>query len=130
MRAWNGARSRHSALAAALLLLGFLGAAGLPRATAQEATPAGDAAASPVAIASPAARTADCAEPLGLAPGSACVVLVHAAAGAPDVDVYVDGDVAVEGLAFGAASPYLGLAPGEHQVQVIAVGATREEALL
>ena len=130
MRAWNGARSRHSALATALLLLGFLGAAGLPRANAQEATPAGDAAASPVAIASPAARTADCAEPLGLEPGSACVVLVHAAAGVPDVDVYVDGNVAVEGIAFGAASPYLGLARGEHRVQVIAVGATPEEALL
>lgn len=129
MRAWSPARPHRPMVAAALLLAG-LAAAGAPRALAQEATPAGEPGASPVAIASPAARTADCAGPLGLEPGGACLVVVHAAAGAPEVDIYVDGEAAIEGLAFGTASAYVGLPGGEHEIAVVEAGAGPEEALL
>jgi hypothetical protein len=130
MRGRNDAPGRRPLLVGALFLTGLLAAAGLPRTAAQDATPATDAGASPVAIASPGARTADCATTLGLDPGSACLLLVHAAAGVPDIDLYVDDEPAVEGLAFGAASPFLGLAPGEHQVQITEAGAPPADALL
>ncbi|MDP9362755.1 MAG: DUF4397 domain-containing protein, partial [Chloroflexota bacterium] len=60
--------------------------------------------------------------------GSACVLLVHAAAGAPTVDVAVDGEAAADGLDFGRASSYLALPPGEHQIRLSEAGT--DEALL
>lgn len=131
MPARTDARHRCPATFAALLLavLAVAGAGPAPLA-AQDATPADDPAASPVPIASPTARSADCAAPLGLAPGSACLVVVHAVAGAPDVDLYVDDEVAIEGLAFGTASAYLGLPAGEHEIRIVEAGADPAEALL
>jgi len=43
-------------------------------------------------------------------------------------DVAVDGEIAVDGLAFGAASSYLALPPGEHQIRLSEAGT--DEALL
>jgi hypothetical protein len=131
MRGRNGACHPRPSSIVLLLLAGLaVVVGGSARALAQEATPAGSPAASPVPIASPTARSADCAAPLGLEPGSACLVVVHAVAGAPDVDLYVDDEVAIEGLAFGTASTYLGLPAGEHEIRVTEAGAAPDEALL
>jgi hypothetical protein len=121
--------SRRLAWPGAMLIGLVLATAWLPSALAQNATPAADGA-SPVAMASPAARTADCAMPLGLAPGSACLVVIHAAAGTPAIDVLVDGKTAIQGLAFGQASPYIGVPAGQRQIEVTAAGDAAGTALL
>ncbi len=54
----------------------------------------------------------------------ATVRLVHALPGGPPVDVTVDGAPAVQGLAFGAATEYVALPSGDHQVQVLPSGET------
>jgi hypothetical protein len=51
------------------------------------------------------------------------VRVIHASPDAPAVDVYVDGNAALEGVAFPAISDYLPVPAGEHQVQVFAAGA-------
>jgi hypothetical protein len=44
--------------------------------------------------------------------------VVHASPDAPAINVLVDGQPLVEGIAFGNASEYAALPPGDHQVQV------------
>lgn len=53
---------------------------------------------------------------------TAAVRLVHASPDAPAVDVYVDGEPAVENLTFGNASEYLTLDPGTYNVTITAAG--------
>ncbi len=48
--------------------------------------------------------------------------VAHASPDAPNVDVYVDGEAAIEDLSFGEVSPYATLDPGTYQVQVTAAG--------
>jgi len=48
--------------------------------------------------------------------------VAHASPDAPNVDVYVDGEAAIEDLAFGEVSPYAALDPGTYQIQVTAAG--------
>jgi len=48
---------------------------------------------------------------------------VHAVPGAPNVDVYVDGALTVNNLAFGDYTPHLTLPAGEHRVTVRQAGA-------
>lgn len=62
--------------------------------------------------------------------GAAMVRVVHASPDAPAVDVYVDGTLAVEGLAFPNGTDYLELPAGEHQVQVTPSGSAPEEAVI
>jgi hypothetical protein len=62
--------------------------------------------------------------------GDACVNVIHASPDAPAVDVYVDGSLALEGLAFGAASGWVALPAGTHQVQVTAAGTMADEAVI
>ncbi len=74
-----------------------------------------------------------CAEVLGIEGGAedACVRVVHAAAGAPDVDVYVSDSPLISGLTFGAGTEYVVLPAGEdRQVQIAAAGTPAEEAIL
>ena len=47
------------------------------------------------------------------------VRVVHASPDAPAVNVVVDGQPLAEGIAFGSASEYAALSPGDHQVQVV-----------
>ena len=47
------------------------------------------------------------------------VRVVHASPDAPAVNVVVDGQPLVEGIAFGSASEYAAVSPGDHQVQVV-----------
>ena len=54
--------------------------------------------------------------------GQAQVRLVHASPDAPPVDIYVDGEPAVEELAFGNATDYVELRPGMHNVTITEAG--------
>ena len=60
----------------------------------------------------------------------AMVRVVHASPDAPDVDVLVDGERAVEGLPFGEATDFLALPAGDYQVQVVPAGAEAEDAVI
>lgn len=53
---------------------------------------------------------------------TARVRVVHASPDAPEVDIYVDGEAVVEGLAFPEGTDYLELPGGEYQIQVTAAG--------
>jgi hypothetical protein len=99
--------------AAAALGLGLSAAAGV---VAQESTPT---------------AMNPCATALGIgSEGDACVNVVHASPDAPAVDVYVDGEVAIEGLAFGSASGFVALPAGDYNVQVAPTGTSAEEAVI
>lgn len=88
-------------------------AAAAPRGFAQESTPG-------------AMMDADmgvCSAALGIGmEGDACINVVHASPDAPAVDVYLNGEVALEGLEFGAISGWVAVPAGEHQIQVTAAG--------
>lgn len=51
--------------------------------------------------------------------------VVHNVAGAPNVDVYVDGRRVLTNVAYKQVSPYLGLSSGRYTVAVFATGETR-----
>lgn len=63
------------------------------------------------------------------AEADATVRFVHGSPGAPPVDVLVDGQPILEGLASGEASQYLVITPQEHRLQVVPSGQTAEAAL-
>lgn len=74
---------------------------------------------------------ATCTAALGIgADGDACVNVVHASPDAPAVDVYVDGQLALSNLAFGAFSGWVPVPAGDHQVQVTATGAAPDTAVI
>jgi hypothetical protein len=52
------------------------------------------------------------------------VRVVHASPDAPNVDVWVDGEIVLTDVPFTAVSDYLALPAGDHNVQVTATGST------
>lgn len=58
------------------------------------------------------------------------VRFLHAVPGAPAVDVYLDGALAVTGLAFGEVTPHLKVGGGDHQVALRVSGAAADDAPL
>lgn len=79
----------------------------------------------------PASESTQCATTLEIGmEGDACVQVIHASPDAPAVDVYVDGELALEGLAFGTASGWVALPAGDHQVQVAATGEAADTAVI
>ena len=60
----------------------------------------------------------------------AMVRVVHASPDAPAVDILVNGERAIENLAFGAATDYVALPAGEYQVQVVPTGAEAADAVI
>lgn len=88
------------------------------RAAAQEATPAGSS-------------SADCTAALGIgAAGDACINVVHASPDAPNVDIYLDGQLALSNLAFGWYSGWIPVPAGDHQIQVTATGTAPDTAVI
>ncbi len=67
-------------------------------------------------LAMPASGTAQAQEP------TSRVRFLHAVSGAPMVDVYVDGALAVEGLSFGDVTPHLNVPGGERQIELRSSG--------
>jgi hypothetical protein len=55
---------------------------------------------------------------------SASVRVVHASPDAPNVDVWVDGEIVLTDVPFTAVSDYLSLPAGDYNIQVTAAGAT------
>jgi hypothetical protein len=58
------------------------------------------------------------------------VRVVHASPDAPAVDVWVNGQVAISGLAFGEATDYVALAGGDYDVAVTPAGGTAADAVI
>ncbi len=58
---------------------------------------------------------------------NAMVRVLHGAGDAPAVDIYADGGLIGEGLAFSQITDYLQVPGGEYQIQVVPNGATLEE---
>ncbi len=73
----------------------------------------------------------NCVEALGIgAEGDSCINVVHASPDAPAVDVYLDGEVALEGLEFGSISGWVPVPAGDHQVQVTPAGEAADAAVI
>jgi hypothetical protein len=62
--------------------------------------------------------------------GQARVRIVHASPDAPNVDIWVDGAVAVSNLAFNTATEYVALPAGDHAVAVTPAGGTAADAVI
>jgi hypothetical protein len=60
----------------------------------------------------------------------ATVRVIHASPGAPEIDVLVDGQTLLQGLAYGTASSYATLTAEEHRVQVVPAGQTADAAVV
>lgn len=61
---------------------------------------------------------------------AAWVRIVHASPDAPAVDIWVNGEVAISGLAFGEATDYVELPGGDYDVAVTPEGAGAEDAVI
>lgn len=73
----------------------------------------------------------DCVAALGVGEdGDACINVVHASPDAPAVDVYLDGDAALEGLEFSDFSDWVAVPAGDYQVQVTAEGDEVDAAVI
>jgi hypothetical protein len=60
----------------------------------------------------------------------ATVRVIHASPGAPEVDVLLDGQTLLQGLAYGTASSYATITPEEHRLQVVPTGQTADAAVV
>ena len=82
----------------------------------------------------PAAMDADmgvCSAALGIGmAGDSCINVIHASPDAPAVDVYLDGELALEGVEFSQFSGWIAVPAGEHQVQVTAAGDDAANAVI
>jgi hypothetical protein len=64
------------------------------------------------------------------AEADATLRVIHASPGAPEVDVLVDGQTLLQGVAYGTASDYATITPEEHRLQVIPTGQTADAAVV
>ncbi len=64
------------------------------------------------------------------AEADATLRVIHASPGAPEVDVLLDGQTLLQGLAYGAASSYATITPEEHRLQVVPTGQTADAAVV
>lgn len=72
-----------------------------------------------------------CGPVLGIgAESDACVNVIHASPDAPAVDVWVNGEVALNNVAFGDFSGWIALPAGEYQIQVSPTGTGAESAVI
>jgi hypothetical protein len=64
------------------------------------------------------------------AEAAATLRVVHASPGAPEVDVLLDGQTLLQGVAYGTASSYSTMTPEEHRVQIVPTGQTADAAVV
>lgn len=90
---------------------------------------AGDLTVLPIAFGAHAAGV-DCATVLDIESDgdAACVMVLHLSPDAPAVDLYLDGSLAIEGLAFPDNTGFLAIPAGAHLVEIRANGAAAEDA--
>lgn len=60
----------------------------------------------------------------------AMIRVVHASPDAPAVDIWVNGEVAIQALAFGEATDYVNLPAGDYDIAVTPAGGTAEDAVI
>jgi hypothetical protein len=65
-----------------------------------------------------------------LTEADATLRVIHASPGAPEVDVLVDGQPLLQGLAYGSATDYATISPQEHRLQVVPTGQTANAAVV
>lgn len=114
---------------AGLIVVALLVIWGGGRPTVVHAARNGTPVASPAA--SPAPLTYDCTAVLGTGQaGDACVTIIQASPNAPAVDVAIDGNKALENLAFGTASGSIALPAGGHRLHVTAAKPAADQTVL
>ena len=64
------------------------------------------------------------------AEADATLRVIHASPGAPEIDVLLDGQTLLQGLAYGTASSYATMTPEEHRVQIVPTGQTADAAVV
>jgi hypothetical protein len=64
------------------------------------------------------------------AEAAATLRVVHASPGAPEVDVLLDGQTLLQGVAYGTASSYSTMTPEAHRVQIVPTGQTADAAVV
>jgi len=64
------------------------------------------------------------------AEADATLRVIHASPGAPQVDVLLDGQTLLQGVASGTASSYSTMTPEEHRVQIVPTGQTADAAVV
>ncbi len=64
------------------------------------------------------------------AEADATLRIVHASPGAPEVDVLLDGQPLLQGVAYGTASSYSTMTAEEHRVQIVPTGQTADAAVV
>ena len=64
------------------------------------------------------------------AEADATLRVVHGSPGAPEVDVLIDGQPLMQGVAYGTASEYAAITPEEHRIQVVPTGQTADAAVV
>ena len=64
------------------------------------------------------------------AEADATLRVIHASPGAPEVDVLLDGQTLLQGVAYGTASSYATITPEEHRLQVVPTGQTADAAVV
>src|SRR5215208_6534147 len=64
------------------------------------------------------------------AEADATLRVIHASPGAPQVDVLLDGQTLLQGVASGTASNYSTMTPEEHRVQIVPTGQTADAAVV
>jgi hypothetical protein len=80
--------------------------------------------------ASPAPGGVPCTNLFGIALGNACVIVVHGSSDAGPVDVYVDGELILEGASFGVLGDFVPVAAGDRQIQIVPSGVAVNNAIL
>jgi hypothetical protein len=110
--------TRIVSIMAAIVALAAM--AGLPTVGAQQATP----------VATPIAGGVPCTNLFGIALGNACVLILHGSPDAGPVDVYVDGELVLEGAVFGVLGDFIPVTAGAHQIQVAPSGAAIDNAIV
>lgn len=102
----------------AMLAMSLLFSAGHAAAQDATASPMGD-------------DMGNCVTALGMGnDGDACVNIIHASPDAPNVDVYVNDEMALENVAFGEFSGWMALPAGDYHVQVTATGEMPDTAVI
>jgi hypothetical protein len=72
-----------------------------------------------------------CSAVLGIGtPSDACVRVIHASPDSPAVDIYVNGSMVVENLAYGAGTDFVALPAGsDREIQIVPTGGVVEDAV-
>lgn len=90
------------------------------RAAAQSATP----------VASPIPGGVPCTNLFGIALGNACVLVLNGSPDAGPIDVYVDGQLVLQGASFGILGDFIPVTAGERQIQIVPSGDAVDDAVI